>query len=194
MKIGYARVSTEDQNLDLQIDALKKAGCEKIFSDQMSGAKADRPGLLEALTFCREGDTFTIWKLDRLGRSVKQLVDFVNNLQEKKIEFISTTDSINTSTPAGRFFFHTMAALAQMERELTIERTHAGLAAARARGRVGGRKEVLTESKMKSAKQLLAGGHHPKDVAKNLGVSLSTLYRKIPGASSLNISETKTNN
>lgn len=139
MFIGYARVSTADQNLDLQIDALKQAGCERIFSEAASGARVDRKALGEALSFAREKDVFVVWKLDRLGRTVGQLVDFVSALKSRSVEFRSLTDGIDTTTPAGRFFFNMMAALAEMERDLIRERTMAGLAAARARGRTGGR-------------------------------------------------------
>ena len=119
MLIGYARVSTEDQNLTLQTDALKKAGCERIFEDRLSGTRADRPGLLEAISHLRQGDTLVIWKLDRLSRSVKGLVDLVADLERRQTHFQSVTDQIDTSTPAGRFFFHIMASLAQMEKELS---------------------------------------------------------------------------
>ena len=128
MLIGYARVSTTDQNLDLQIDALTKVGCEKIFDDKISGTRADRPGLARAMELLRKDDTLVVWKLDRLGRSVKNLVDLVADLQKQGIHFKSLTDSIDTGTPSGRFFFHVMASLAEMERELTAERTRAGLA------------------------------------------------------------------
>ena len=131
MLIGYARVSTQDQNLELQRDALNKAGCKKIFEDKISGARADRPGLVMALEILREEDTLVVWKLDRLGRSVKQLVGLVSNLHKQGVQFKSLTDSIDTSTPSGRFFFHVMASLAEMERELIVERTHAGLETAR---------------------------------------------------------------
>jgi DNA invertase Pin-like site-specific DNA recombinase len=178
--IGYARVSTEDQNLDLQIVALESAGAERIFTDKMSGTRTDRPGLQEALSHARAGDTFMVWKLDRLGRGVKGLVDLVGHLEKQGVDFKSLTDSIDTSTPAGRFFFHVMASLAQMERELIQERTRAGLAAARVKGRVGGRKRLLTNGKMEAAKTLLAGGTPPKDVAQSLGVSVPTLYRWLP--------------
>ena len=180
MLIGYARVSTQDQNLDLQLEALNKTGCEKIYQDQLSGAKADRPGLNTALEVLRKGDTLVVWKLDRLGRTVKGLVDLVSNLEKREIHFKSITDSIDTSTPAGRFFFHVMASLAQMERELIIERTRAGLEAAKLRGRVGGRTRKMTDSKMESAKKLLKSGVPPRDVAQNLGISIPTLYRWIP--------------
>lgn len=182
MLIGYARVSTQDQNLDLQIDALTKAGCKKVFDDKISGSRAERPGLSNALEMLREDDTLVIWKLDRLGRSVKNLVDLVSELHKRGVQFRSLTDAIDTGTPSGRFFFHIMASLAEMERELTVERTRAGLAVARQLGRKGGRKRKMTDSKLESAKKLLANGIPPKDVAKNLGVSIPTLYRWIPAS------------
>ena len=175
MLIGYARVSTQDQNLALQYDALMHAGCQKIFE-----TKAERPGLSLCLEMLREGDTLVVWKLDRLGRSVKQLVNLVGELQDQGIHFKSLTDSIDTSTAAGRFFFHVMASLAEMERELTIERTRAGLEIAKNLGRKGGRKPKMNESKLESAKKLLASGVPPKEVARNLGVSVPTLYRWLP--------------
>ena len=182
MLIGYARVSTQDQNLDLQIDALKKAGCKKIFDDKISGGRADRPGLAKVLEILREGDTLVVWKLDRLGRSVKNLVDLVNELHKQRVQFKSLTDAIDTGTASGRFFFHVMASLAEMERELTVERTRAGLEVARLLGRKGGRKRQMTDSKIASAKKLLTNGVPPRDVAKNLGVSVPTLYRWIPAS------------
>lgn len=182
MLVGYARVSTSDQNLDLQQSALTQAGCSKIYEDQMSGVRSERPGIKLALEVLREGDTFLVWKLDRLGRSVKGLVDFIGELSNRSIHFKSLTDNIDTTTPSGRFFFHIMASLAQMERELIIERTRAGLIAARLSGRTGGRKRLMTESKIESAKKLLANGVPPKEVAKNLGVSVPTLYRWIPAS------------
>jgi len=183
MLIGYARVSTQDQNLDLQVKALTKAGCKKVFDDKLSGTRAERPGLATALAMLREGDTLVVWKLDRLGRSVKNLVDLVGELHGQGVQFKSLTDSIDTGTASGRFFFHVMASLAQMERELMVERTCAGLEAARRLGRKGGRKRQMTDSKVTSAKKLLANGVPPKDVAKNLGVSVPTLYRWIPASS-----------
>ncbi len=183
MLIGYARVSTQDQNLELQTDALIKAGCKKVFDDKMSGSRAQRPGLERALETLREGDTLVVWKLDRLGRSVKNLVDLVSDLHKQGVQFMSLTDAIDTGTPSGRFFFHVMASLAQMERELTVERTRAGLEIARQSGRRGGRKRQMTDSKIESAKQLLANGVSPREVATNLGVSVPTLYRWIPAAS-----------
>lgn len=182
MLIGYARVSTQDQNLDLQSEALTKAGCEKIFNDKISGSRAERPGLTKALEMLREGDTLVVWKLDRLGRSVKNLVDLVGELHQQGIQFKSLTDAIDTGTPSGRFFFHVMASLAEMERELTVERTRAGLEVARQLSRKGGRRRQMTESKIESAKKLLANGVPPRDVAMNLGVSVPTLYRWIPAS------------
>jgi len=182
MLIGYARVSTQDQNLDLQIEALTKAGCKKVFDDKISGSRAQRLGLTQALDMLREGDTLVVWKLDRLGRSVKNLVELVGELHQQGVQFKSLTDSIDTGTPSGRFFFHVMASLAEMERELTVERTRAGLEVARQLGRKGGRKRQMTDSKIESAKKLLANGVPPRDVAKNLGVSVPTLYRWIPAS------------
>ena len=182
MLIGYARVSTQDQNLDLQTEALTKVGCKKIYNDKISGSRAERPGLTKALEMLREGDTLVVWKLDRLGRSVKNLVDLVGELHQQGIQFKSLTDAIDTGTPSGRFFFHVIASLAEMERELTVERTRAGLEVARQLGRKGGRRRQMTESKIESAKKLLANGVPPRDVATNLGVSVPTLYRWIPAS------------
>lgn len=183
MLIGYARISTQDQDLSLQTAALEKAGCEKIFTDKISGNKADKPGLNLAISHLRPGDTLVIWKLDRLGRGVKSLIDLITKLESQKINFQSLTEQIDTSTPTGRFFFHVMASFAQMERELIIERTRAGLAAARQKGRIGGRKRLMTNSKIEAAKKLFKAGELPKDIAKNLGVSIPTLYRWVPATS-----------
>ena len=183
--IGYARVSTEDQNLELQLDALKAAGCYQVCTDQLSGAAKVRPGLEDAFKYLRPGDTLVVWKLDRLGRTVKGLVDLVEELRAKGIQFKSLTDGIDTSTASGRFFFHVMSAMAEMERELIKERTKAGLAAAKARGRTGGRKTVMDASKIAAAKALLEAGTPATEVAKNLGVGRATLYRAIKPASSL---------
>lgn len=185
MLIGYARVSTRDQNLEMQQEALTKAGCSRIFADQISGSRAERPGLKQTLDSLRENDTLVVWKLDRLGRSVKQLVDLIGDLSKRGVQFKSLTDSIDTSTPSGRFFFHVMASLAEMERELIIERTRTGLEAARRLGRKGGRKRSMTDSKIASAKELLANGVPPRDVARNLGVSIPTLYRWVPASATL---------
>ncbi|WP_413185590.1 recombinase family protein [Paraburkholderia sacchari] len=182
MVVGYARVSTQDQNLELQREALAKAGCQTIFEDMTSGTRADRPGMARVLEVLRNGDTLVVWKLDRLGHSVKQLIDLVGNLQKQGVQFRSLTDSIDTGTPSGRFFFHVMASLAEMERDLTIERTRSGFEIARQLSRKGGRKPKMTGSKIESAKKLLASGVPPKDVARNLGVSIPTLYRWLPAA------------
>lgn len=186
MLIGYARVSTQDQNLALQKEALEKAGCTITFEDKMSSSRCERPGLTQALNTLRAGDTLVVWKLDRLGRSVKALVDLVNDLHNKGINFKSLTDSIDTSTSSGRFFFHVMASLAQMERELIVERTRAGLEVAKQLGRRGGRKRKMTESKVEAAKKLIANGISPRDVANNLNISIPTLYRWIPASMSVN--------
>ncbi|MGJ3501953.1 DNA-invertase hin (plasmid) [Piscirickettsia salmonis] len=183
MLVGYARVSTQDQNLDLQLEALKKEGCERLYQDKASGKKNNRHGLETALEVLRADDTLVVWKLDRLGRTVKSLIEFVNELKERGVHFRSITDNIDTSTASGRFFFHVMASLAEMEHELLVERTKAGLEAARSKGRLGGRKPKMTISKLEAAKKLLSTGVPPKDVARDLGVSVPTLYRWIPASS-----------
>ena len=178
MLVGYARVSSADQNLDLQLDALKRAGCERVFTDQVGGARDNRPGLAQALSHLRPGDRLVVWKLDRLGRTVRQLVLFAESLKAQGVEFGSLTDGIDTSTPAGRFFFHMMAALAEMERDLIRERTCAGLAAARARGRRGGRHPKLTQHQLAHAQRLLADpAVTVTEVAATFKVARSTLYR-----------------
>lgn len=182
MKVGYARVSTKDQNLSLQVEALKKDGCKKIYEDKISGTTKSRKGLDACLDALRSGDTFIVWKLDRLGRSVKNLIAFVGELETNGVHFRSITDNIDTSSPSGKFFFHVMASLAQMERDLIAERTKAGLAAAKKMGRVGGRKRTMTDSKIKAAKKLIESGLTYQEVALNLGVSLPTLYRWLPAA------------
>lgn len=182
MLVGYARVSTKDQNLHLQYEALIQAGCEKTYEDHASGNKTSRKGLELVLEVLREGDSLVVWKLDRLERNVKDLVTLIGELEKKGIHFKSLTDNIDTSTTAGRFFFHIMASLAQMERELLVERTRAGLEVARKHGRVGGRKRTMTDSKLQSAKRLLADGVPPKNVASDLGVSVPTLYRWLPAS------------
>jgi DNA invertase Pin-like site-specific DNA recombinase len=180
MFIGYARVSTEDQHLHLQVDALKKAGCEKIFKDEMSGAKTERPGLREALDFVRQGDTLVVWRLDRLGRSLKDLIERVEELKQRHVEFRSLNENIDTSNPGGKFMFHIFSALAEFERDLIRERTMAGLAAARARGRLGGRPRVLTPDKLKLAASLMKDPTVSiKEICRNLDVSRTTLYRYI---------------
>lgn len=180
MLIGYVRVSTNDQNTALQRNALESSGCELIFEDKMSGKTADRPGLKKLLRVLSEGDTLVVWKLDRLGRSMRNLVILIEDLRQRGINFRSLTDSIDTSTPMGRFFFHVMGALAEMERELIIERTRAGLAAARAEGRIGGRRPKLTKEQWAQAGRLIAAGETRKRVAIIFDVGLSTLYKKYP--------------
>lgn len=183
MIIGYARVSKGEQDLSLQINALEKGHCEKIFTDEITGVARIKPGLENAVSHLRAGDTLVVWKLDRLGRNIKSLIEFTKALESKGVNFTSLTEGINTSTPAGRFFFNIMASLADMERELIIERTRAGLSAARAKGKLGGRKRVMTDQKISSAKSLLKNGASPKEVANSLGVSVPTLYRWIPASS-----------
>src|SRR4051795_7807653 len=156
MLIGYARVSTDDQNLDLQRDALKTAGCEQIFTDTVSGTKDTRPGLEEALSHLRAGDTLVVWRLDRLGRSLRHLIDTVTDLQERGIGFKSLTESIDTTTSGGKLVFHIFGALAEFEREIIRERTKAGLTAARARGKTGGRPKALSEKQVQILHQLAA--------------------------------------
>jgi DNA invertase Pin-like site-specific DNA recombinase len=179
MLIGYARVSKDEQNLDLQTDALTAAGVEKTFTDKMSGAKADRKGLADALSHLRKGDVLVVWKLDRLGRGTLQLMMLLNELHERGIDFKSLTEGIDTTTSFGRFYFTMAAALAQLERDRLIERTRAGLVAAKTRGRTGGRKPKLTPDQVEMARGLLDGGKPPRDVAKAFGVGRSTLYRAI---------------
>ena len=180
MLIGYARVSTEDQHLHLQIDALKKAGCEKFFTDEMSGAKSERPGLSEALAFVRAGDTLVVWRLDRLGRSLKDLIARVEEMKQRQVEFRSLTENIDTSSSGGKFMFHVFSALAEFERDLIRERTMAGLTAARARGRLGGRPRAMAEEKIKMAASLMKDSSvSVKEICRNLGVSRTTLYRYV---------------
>jgi len=180
MLIGYVRVSTNDQNTALQRNALECAGCELIFEDKISGKTAERPGLKKLLRMLSEGDTLVVWKLDRLGRSMRHLVILIEELRLRGVNFRSLTDSIDTSTPMGRFFFHVMGALAEMERELIVERTRAGLTAARAQGRIGGRRPKLTEAQWAQVGRLLAAGEPRQRVAILFDISLSTLYRRFP--------------
>ncbi|MBM4735526.1 DNA-invertase [Klebsiella variicola] len=182
MLIGYARVSTGDQNLDLQKNALVRAECEQIFEDTASGKNARRPGLRRAIRRLKPGDSLVVWKLDRLGRSVRDLITLVSELQDRGIHFRSLTDSIDTSTPAGRFFFHVMSALAEMERELIVERTRAGLAAARERGRVGGRRRVMTTEVVERCRRMLENGATRQQVADVIGVGVKTIYKHFPAA------------
>ena len=180
MLVGYARVSTDDQNLELQQDALGKAGCAQIFSDKASGSRIDRPGLDRALAALRKGDCLIVWKLDRLGRSVRHLVELSAGFKLRGIDLRSVSDGIDTSTATGRFFFHVMSAFAEMERELIRERTNAGLAAAKNRGRIGGRPRAMTAGKLEAAEKLLRAGMPVSDVARSLEVSAPTIYRYFP--------------
>ena len=181
MKIGYARVSTKDQKLDLQIDALERAGCEKIFFDTVSGAKQMRPGLDEALSFIRSGDVLIVWKLDRLGRSLKHLITTVNELSEREIGFESIEEKLDTTSAGGKLLFHIFGALAEFERELIRERTNAGLKAARARGRRGGKPKALSEEDQKMVKKLMDDKTIPiKDILEKFEISRSTLYKYFP--------------
>ncbi|MGC1007516.1 recombinase family protein [Pantoea agglomerans] len=180
MLIGYIRVSTNDQNTDLQRNALQSADCELIFEDRISGKTSDRPGLKKALRCLQPGDTLIVWKLDRLGRSMRHLVMLTEELRERGVNFRSLTDSIDTSTPMGRFFFHVMGALAEMERELIVERTRAGLAAARDKGRIGGRRRKMTAETVERARRMLAQGATLLQVSLVLDVSEKTIYRYIP--------------
>jgi DNA invertase Pin-like site-specific DNA recombinase len=183
MQVGYARVSTQDQKPELQLDALKAVGCKKIFEEKASGAKRDRPELTAALGYLRKGDTLVVWKLDRLARSLKQLIETVEMLEQRGIGFRSLTESIDTTTSGGRLIFHIFAALAEFERNIIRDRTTAGLEAARARGRVGGRPRALSEADLAAARALLADpAITTKQIAERLGVSLSTLYKHIPAA------------
>jgi DNA invertase Pin-like site-specific DNA recombinase len=184
MLLGYARVSTDDQKLDLQRDALIKAGVQPghIYEDKLSGARSDRPGLDAVLKAARDGDTLVVWRLDRLGRTMVDLIKLVTDLEGRGVGFRSLTESIDTTTPGGKLIFHVFSALAEFERNLTRERTRAGLLAARARGRVGGRKRVMTERDVAVAKTLLREGSLTvEEVAEQSGVSMATLYRYLPG-------------
>ncbi|MBX7222820.1 MAG: recombinase family protein [Blastocatellia bacterium] len=177
MKIGYARVSTHDQNLDLQRDALKQAGCEKTYVDQASGKTMERTGLERALDHLRPGDTLVVWRLDRLGRSLKHLIELMSDLEQKGISFCSLQESINTASPGGKLVFHLFGALAEFERNLIRERTQAGLVAARARGRNGGRPRALTRKQEELALKLYQERQHSiREICGLLKISKPTLY------------------
>lgn len=178
--LGYARVSTAEQDVALQVDALTAAGCAKVFVDVGSGAIAERPDLARLLEYARPGDTLVVWRLDRLGRSLRHLVDQLHHLEGRGIEFRSLTEQIDTSTPGGRLIFHVFASLAEFERDLIRERTNAGLASARARGRTGGRPRKLTPHQVAAAQHMLqTSGLTADTVAAAFGINRSTLYRAI---------------
>lgn len=185
MNVGYARVSTAEQSLTLQSDALEAVGCERVFVETASGAQRDRPELERALDYMRPGDTLVVWKLDRLARSMRQLIDTVEMLQSKGMGFRSLTEAIDTTTAGGMLVFHIFGALAEFERAMIRERTKAGLDAARARGRKGGRPPKLSKDKLRIAKTLLRDPElSVGEVARHVGVSPATLYRLIPGGRS----------
>jgi DNA invertase Pin-like site-specific DNA recombinase len=182
MLVGYARVSTQDQNPALQLDVLKAAGCEKLFVEKASGAQRDRPELLAALDYLRAGDSLVVWKLDRLARSLKQLIETVELLESRRIGLRSLTEAIDTTTAGGKLVFHVFGALAEFERSIIRERTKAGLEAARARGKKGGRPPALVAKDLAAAKAMLSDPEITmEDVAKRLKVAPSTLYRHMPG-------------
>lgn len=186
MKIGYARVSTQDQNLDSQIHALQEAGCEKIFTEKASGAQRDRPELTATLNYMRKGDTLVVWKLDRLARSLKQLIETVEKLSEQQIGFSSLTESIDTTTSGGKLIFHIFASLAEFERSVIRDQTMAGLDAAKRLGRRGGRPPSLKKEDLIAAKALLKDYNITvEEVAKRFNVAPSTLYRHLPGGRSM---------
>src|SRR3954469_7345545 len=179
MIFGYARVSTDEQNLDLQLRTLESAGCERIFEDRISGAAIRRPGLDQALGCLGQGDVLVVWRLDRLGRSLQHLIDVIRTMGEKGIGFRSLSDSIDTTTAGGRLYFHMMGALAEFERDLIRERTRAGMNAARARGEHLGRKPALSPAQIDHARLLVDRGESPSAVARSLKVGRSTLYRAL---------------
>src|SRR5215211_1024954 len=183
MQIGYARISTDDQTLDLQRDALEKADCDQLFTDTLSGAKADRPGLAQALAYARPGDTLVVWRLDRLGRSLRHLIEAVTGLEGRGVGFKSLTESIDTTSPGGKLVFHIFGALAEFERDLIRTRTRAGLTAARARGRTGGRpraKGLADPRQLALARKLYAAKETPvTELARMFKVSRATFYRYV---------------
>lgn len=177
MKIGYARVSTQDQNLDMQIDALTQAGCERIYTEKMSGKKDDRPELQRCIDALREGDTLVVYKLDRLGRSTFKLLELTGELEKNGVEFVSLRDNIDTTTAIGKAMFRMLAVLAEMERDIIAERTQAGLKAARARGRVGGRPKADKTKVLAALAYYKEGKMSVPEITKITGVSKATIYR-----------------
>lgn len=185
MLIGYARISTPDQTLDLQLDALMKTGCEppNVYTDLASWASTERPGLARALDHLRPGDTLVVWRLDRLGRTLKQLIELINDFNGKGIGFRSLQESVDTTTSGGKLVFHIFGALAEFERDVIRERTNAGLQAARARGRLGGRPKALTPKQAALAQSLYDSREHSiKDICETLGISRGTLYKYLSKA------------
>lgn len=180
--IGYARVSTAEQDTALQTDALRKEGCKRIFEDTISGAKAERPGLTAALAYLRDGDVLVVWRLDRLGRSLPHLIETISTLEARGVGFWSLTENIDTTTPGGRLIFHVFGALGQFERDLIRERTKAGLVAAAARGRKGGRKPVVTAEKLQRAQGYIASGLNVREAATRLKIGKTTLYAALQAA------------
>jgi len=177
MLMGYARVSTDDQNLELQNDALMAAGCERIYSDKLSGAKAERPGLTQAFEALRSGDTLVVWRFDRLGRSLKDLITHIEVLETRGVGLKSLSEAIDTNSSGGRLVFHMFGALAEFERQLIRERTQAGLSAARARGRLGGRRKALNRDNRRHVVELYRSGQHTtKEICRLMGISKPTLY------------------
>jgi len=178
MRVGYARVSTSEQETHLQTDALEADGCEKVYQETASGAQRDRPELMKAIEFLRSGDVLVVWKLDRLARSLRQLIETVEDLQERDIGFVSLTEGIDTTSAGGKLIFHIFGALAEFEREMIRERTVAGLKSAKARGRTLGRPPALSETQIKMARTMKAEGSlSSSEIAQQLGVSRATLYR-----------------
>ena len=181
MLIGYARVSTHDQNLDLQKDALKQADCEKFYVDKKTGSHINRDGVEKALEMLRAGDTLVVWRLDRLARSLKHLIELITDLEERDIGFKSLTESIDTTTSGGKLVFHIFGALAEFEHGVIQDRTRAGLDAARARGRLGGRPPKLSRKQQKHAVKLYKKKKPIKDICHLMGISKQTLYDYIKG-------------
>jgi DNA invertase Pin-like site-specific DNA recombinase len=180
MFIGYARVSTHEQTLNLQKDALHKAGCEQIFTDTISGTKSERKGLTEALGHLREGDTLVVWRLDRLGRSLRHLIDTITSLRERGVGFKSLTENVDTTTSSGKLVFHIFGALAEFEREIIRERTQAGLESARSRGKVGGRPKALTVKEVQMLRNMATDKSLTvSDICKTLGIGRTTFYRYV---------------
>jgi DNA invertase Pin-like site-specific DNA recombinase len=186
MRVGYIRTSKKDQNPELQRRDLLAFGCERVFEEQVSSRKEERPQLTAAMDYCREGDKFVVWKLDRFGRSLRELIDLVNELRGRGVEFVSLRESIDTTTPGGKLVFHVFGAVAEFERDLILERTMAGLEAARARGRNGGRPPKLDERKLALASRLMRDRETPiLEVCEAVGVSRATLYRHLKPDGSL---------